>query len=46
MKRTQFIVKVAGKEDRKTFYEYIMNTYKLEKWYVHAIYYSKQPILE
>lgn len=33
MKRTQFIVKVAGKEERKAFYEYIMNTYKVEKWY-------------
>ncbi len=33
MKKTQFIVKVAGKEERKEFYEYIMNIYKLEKWY-------------
>ena len=33
MKKTQFIVKVAGKEERKTFYEYIMNTYKLQKYY-------------
>ena len=33
MKKTQFIVKAAGKEERKAFYEYIMNTYKLEKHY-------------
>ena len=33
MKKTQFIVKVAGKEERKAFYEYIVNTYKVEKWY-------------
>lgn len=33
MKRTQFIVKVAGNEERKAFHEYIMDTYKLEKWY-------------
>ena len=33
MKKTQFIVKVAGKEERKAFYEYIVNTYKLDKYY-------------
>ena len=31
--RTQFIVAVAGKEKRKAFYEYIVNTYKLDIWY-------------
>ena len=33
MNKTQFIVKVAGKEKRKAFYEYIMNTYNLKKYY-------------
>ena len=33
MKKTQFIVKVAGKQERKAFYEYIVNTYKLDKYY-------------
>ena len=33
MKKTQFIVNAIGKEERKNFYEYIINTYKLEKHY-------------
>ena len=33
MKKTQFIVNAAGKEKRKVFYEYIGNTYKLDKYY-------------
>ncbi len=33
MKKTQFIVNVAGKEERIAFYEYIVNTYKLDKYY-------------
>lgn len=30
MKRTQFIVNVTSKKDRKDFYEYIVHTYKLD----------------
>ena len=33
MNKTQFIVKVADKDERKAFYEYIVNTYKLDKYY-------------
>ncbi len=33
MKKTHFIVNVAGKQERKAFYEYIINTYKLDKYY-------------
>ena len=31
--KTQFIVAVAGKDERKLFYEYIVNTYNLDKYY-------------
>ena len=32
-KRTQFIVLEGDKQKRKEFYEYIMKTYKLKKYY-------------
>ena len=33
MKKTQFIVNTAGDKNRKAFYEYIVNTYKLNICY-------------
>ena len=31
--KTQYIVNVVSKEERKNFYEYIVNTYKLNMYY-------------
>ncbi len=39
MKKTQFIVAVSGKEERKKFYEYIVNTYKLD---IHYPFFKKR----
>ena len=39
MKKMQFIVNVAAKEDRKAFYEYIVNTYKLD---IHYLFFKRR----
>ena len=33
MKKTQFIVNEINKDERKSFFDYIVNTYKLENHY-------------